>query len=338
MNLKAYSELLIPEIEKGLKSTIRVDIPDSFPGLREMMNYHFGWVENDNSQKSQGKQIRPIILLLCNSICGGNWKKALPAAISIELIHNFSLIHDDIEDQSDLRRGRETLWKMYGIPQAINTGDAMFSLAQINMLKLGNEMNKQIGFDALQNLNETCLLLTGGQNLDISFEIETKVSLDRYLLMIGGKTAALLSTSAEIGAITASTSETNRKALRNYGKALGLAFQAWDDWLGIWGEEDKTGKPTSSDLITGKKSLPILFALDKSREFSRIYQSEGATQKNLNELLLILENVGAKQFTEDIAKQYTDIAIKSLNEINVSDQNAFESLLELPYLLIKRNN
>ncbi|PKO07656.1 MAG: polyprenyl synthetase [Chloroflexi bacterium HGW-Chloroflexi-3] len=338
MTLNDYSRLMIPEIEKALKSTILKDIPDPFPGLKEMMNYHFGWLENGKSQKSQGKQIRPIILLLSNSICGGDWKKALPAAIAIELIHNFSLIHDDIEDQSDLRRGRETLWKIYGIPQAINTGDAMFSLAQINMLKLGYEINKQIGFDSLQKLNETCLHLTGGQNLDISFEKETRVSLDRYLLMIGGKTAALLSASAEIGAITALTSESNRKALRNYGNALGLAFQAWDDWLGIWGEEEQTGKSTSSDLITGKKSLPILFALDKGGDFSRIYLSNGVNQENFHELLFLLENNGAKEFTENIAKQFTDTALKSLEEIKVSDQNAFQSLLELTDLLITRKN
>lgn len=338
MNLKDYSKLLIPEIEKGLKSTIALDIPDSFPGLKEMMNYHFGWLENDKSLKSQGKQIRPLILLLSNSICGGDWKKALPAAIAIELIHNFSLIHDDIEDQSEMRRGRDTLWKIYGIPQAINTGDAMFSLAQINMLKLGSVINRQVGFDAIQKLNETCLRLTGGQNLDISFEKETSIFLDRYLLMIGGKTATLLSASAEIGAITALTSESNQNALRNYGNALGLAFQAWDDWLGIWGEEEQTGKSTSSDLITGKKSLPILFALDKGGDFSRIYLSIGANQENFHELLFLLENNGAKEFTENIAKQYTDIALKSLEEIQVSDQNAFQSLLELTDLLIKRKN
>lgn len=338
MTLKEYSQIMFPELEKALKSTILNDIPDSFPGLKEMMNYHFGWLENAISQKSQGKQIRPLILLLCNAVCGGDWNKALPAAISIELIHNFSLIHDDIEDQSDLRRGRETLWKIYGIPQAINTGDAMFSLAQINMLKVGNEINKQIGFEALQMLNETCLILTGGQNLDISFEKETRVSLDQYLLMIGGKTAALLSASTEIGAITAITSEKNRNALKNYGNALGLAFQAWDDWLGIWGEEEKTGKSTSSDLMTGKKTLPILFALGKDEEFSRIYQNEGATQENYQKLISMLENDGAKKFTEDIAKQYTDNALKSLEKTKVIDQNAFQSLLELTDLIIKRKN
>ena len=232
-----YSKLLIPEIEKGLKSTIISDIPDSFPGLREMINYHFGWAKNGTGSKTQGKQIRPIILLLSNILCGGEWNLALPAAISIELIHNFSLIHDDIEDQSDFRRGRETLWKIYGMAQAINTGDAMFSLAQINMLKTGIEINKQTGFDAMKKLNETCLILTGGQNLDITFENETKVTQDHYLVMVSGKTAALLSASAEIGGIIAGTTETNQTALRDYGKALGLAFQAWDDWLGLWGKE-----------------------------------------------------------------------------------------------------
>ena len=143
---------------------------------------------------------------------------------------------------------------------------------------------------------------------------------------------------SEIGAITALTTESNRNALRNYGHALGLAFQAWDDWLGIWGEEEQTGKSISSDLISGKKSLPILFALDKGGDFSRIYLSAGANKENFQELHFLLENCGAKEFTENIAKQYTDIALKSLEEIQVSDQNAFDSLLELTDLLIKRKN
>ena len=338
MKLVDYIHLLVPEIEKGLKSTIQSDIPESFPGLREMMDYHFGWIESGTAQQSQGKRIRPIILLLSNLICGGDWKQAIPAAISIELIYNFSLIHDDIEDQSDLRRGRETLWKIYGIAQAINTGDAMFSLAQINMLKLGNAITKPTGFDALKRLNETCLILTGGQNLDISFEKEICVSQDRYLVMVEGKTAALLSAAAEIGGITARTTKTNRKALRDFGKALGLAFQAWDDWLGIWGKEEQMGKSASSDLFSGKKTLPILFSLAKEGEFTKIYHSVGATDVNFQELLILLEKEGAKEFTENIAKQLTDNALKSLDKLKVVDENAFQSLQELTELLIKRNH
>lgn len=338
MRLADYFQLINPEIEKGLKATINSDIPDSFPGLKEMMNYHFGWLKNDLKQKSSGKQIRPFILLICNIVCGGNWKKALPAAISIELIHNFTLIHDDIEDQSWLRRGRETLWKIYGIPQAINTGDAMFSLAQKNMVKLENEIDKQTGFDALKRINETCLILTGGQNLDIAFEKETEVTQDRYLIMIEGKTAALLSASAEIGGITAQTTETNRNALRDYGKALGLAFQAWDDWLGIWGEEEMTGKSSSSDLISGKKTLPIIYALNKRGDFSKSYFAKGTNESNFQELLGLLENEGAKAYTENIAKQFTDVALKSLEKLNVVDEKAFQALLELTDQLLKRNH
>lgn len=338
MKFTDYSQLLIPEIEKELKSTIISDIPDLFPGLKEMMNFHFGWVKNNIDNKSRGKQIRPLILLLSNILCGGDWNQALPAAISIELIHNFSLIHDDIEDQSELRRGRETLWKIYGMPQAINTGDAMFSLAQINMLKIGNEINKQTGFDAMEKLNEMCLILTGGQNLDISFEKETKVTQENYLVMVAGKTAALLSASAEIGGITAGTTETNQHALRDYGKALGLAFQAWDDWLGIWGKEELTGKSNSTDLITGKKTLPILYALEKGENFSKIYKSKKASEANLQEFLMMLEKDGAKEFTENIAKQYTEIAISSLKKLNVVDENAFQALVELTDQLIKRNH
>jgi geranylgeranyl diphosphate synthase type I len=337
MSLNQLDLEMLPEFEEELRNTILNDVPESFPGLKEMLKYHFGWTEQTISKKTTGKQIRPIILLLSAMVCGGDWRKILPAAVSIELIHNFSLIHDDIEDQSDLRRGRDTLWKVYGIAQAINTGDAMFSLAQINMLKLGNKVNKTVGFEAAQKLNETCLLLTGGQYLDISFENNSDVSRDEYFNMIGGKTAALLAASAEIGAIAAQSSTINRLALRTYGEALGLAFQAWDDWLGIWGKQEQTGKSASTDLLSGKKTLPILFAMEKNADFSRLYQKQESRFNNFEELVYLIEQEGAKEYTEKVAGYYTDLALNSLNSINVSHKDAHETLIELTKTLILRN-
>lgn len=336
MGIEKFFKVFIPEIENGIKITIQKDIPDNYPGLKEMMNYHFGWIENPANGKLQGKRIRPLLVLLTNKMCGGKWQAALPAAVSVELIHNFSLIHDDIEDESDLRRGRITLWKKYGLAQAINTGDSMFSLAQINMLKLAEELNSQIASAASRKLNETCLILTGGQNLDIAFENEKYVSRDRYLTMVQGKTAALLSASMELGAITASASISDQASLKSFGEYLGLAFQVWDDWLGIWGEEEMTGKSNSSDLISGKKSLPILYAIDKKNEFAEIYQRNGASQDNLELLISLLERDGSKKFTEETATQYTEKAINSLKKVQPIDKESFEALLELTHSMLNR--
>jgi geranylgeranyl diphosphate synthase type I len=336
MDFKGYSKEILPEFEEEIRSTIMNDVPDSYPELREMINYHFGFNNKNDANQSQGKRIRPLIVLLSCMSCGGEWRKALPAAVSIELIHNFSLIHDDIEDVSELRRGRETLWKVYGIAQAINTGDAIFSLAQLNMLKLGNKINKSVGFDALQKLNETCLILTGGQNLDISFENRELVSEDEYFVMIGGKTASLLAASSELGAIITQSSNSNRLALRSFGEALGLAFQAWDDWLGIWGNEQELGKSTSSDLVTKKKTLPILYTMNKSDEFVAIFNRENISLNDVHQLIKLLEKIGAKEYTEKIANYYSELALKSLNSINTSHHEPKKALEELANLLINR--
>jgi len=338
MVLKEFFHQFLPAIEQGIKTTISNDIPPDFPLLHEMMNYHFGFEPTQNSQKSQGKQIRPVMLLLSTIVCGGDWKEALPGAIAIELIHNFSLIHDDIEDQSELRRGRKTLWKVYGIPQAINTGDAMFALAQLNLLQLGDNISSQVGLKATKKLNETCLILTGGQSLDISFEQELNVPMNQYVTMISGKTAALLSASAEIGAIVAQSENRNIISLANFGKSLGLAFQAWDDWLGLWGNEDQTGKSTLSDLITGKKTLPILYGLENGREFADVYHKNGVNRENAPILLKLLEKEGAKEFIEKIAKNFTEEALASLNEVKVENQQGLDALVELTDLLVNRNN
>jgi geranylgeranyl diphosphate synthase type I len=338
MKFHEYSQEMLPELEEEILSSIEKDIPDSYPDLQKMMKYHFGWNEMSNGKSSQGKRIRPLLVLLSSMVCGCEWRKALPGAVSIELIHNFSLIHDDIEDQSTLRRGRETLWKVFGMAQALNTGDAMFSLAQINMLKLGNKINKSVGFDSVQLLNETCLTLTGGQNLDIAFEERDIVTEDEYFVMIGGKTAALLSTSCELGAIIAQSSNVNRLALHSFGEALGLAFQAWDDWLGIWGDEQSTGKSTSSDLISRKKTLPILYAIQKSHEFEDKFLNGTIDEKNINEYIRLIEETGAKEYTEKIAKYYSNLAEKSIKSIHTTNTESLEALIELSSQLLNRKN
>ncbi len=337
MDLLDYFSLMLPEIEKDMLFSIENDINDSFSDVKRMMKYHFGWESPTRNDKTQGKRIRPLLLLLSCAVCGRDWRDALPGACAVEFIHNFSLIHDDIEDQSKMRRGRKTLWQVVGMPQALNTGDAMFALSQINMLKLGKSINKSVAYDALEILNDTCLTLTGGQNLDIAFESKELVTEEDYFVMIGGKTAALLSASCDLGAIIAETSPQNRKALRSFGEAIGLAFQAWDDWLGIWGDEQKTGKSTSSDLISKKKTLPILYASRESKEFKERFLKEEISEANIQEFIRLIDDSGAREYTEKITKKYSDSAENSINSLTAPELDAKFALNDILKYLINRD-
>ncbi|MEI8133291.1 MAG: polyprenyl synthetase family protein, partial [Leptolinea sp.] len=258
---------MLPKIETELQWIIGSLGVSHFDELREMMAYHLGWEGEGAGEKARGKRIRPILALIATAAIEGEWEKAISAAAAVELIHNFSLIHDDIEDQSDFRHGRKTVWSIWGKPQAINTGDCMFTLAfQAVVQSATKPENVILAMDLLQ---ETCVLLTKGQFLDMSYEPKDDLPLDAYMHMVGGKTAALLACSAAIGAIITGAAPEAIKALREFGWNLGLAFQMQDDWLGIWGDSALTGKSAESDLMSGKKSLPTLLGLMIDGEFKR---------------------------------------------------------------------
>ena len=297
MGFNDLTKLMLPAVESTLKDYVDHDIPKIYPGVREMMAYHLGWENRGKETSAPGKRIRPLIILFSTALFHLDWEIALPAAAAVELLHNFSLIHDDIEDNSELRRGRETVWRIWGVPQAINTGDAMFTLSQVCLLKLEKFVSAKITLESIQLFNQTCIKLTGGQYLDMSFESQSAVSTDSYFNMISGKTAALLSASAELGAVISDTSAKNRLAMRQFGKSLGLAFQIWDDWLGIWGDESQTGKSASSDLVNGKKTLPILYALGQKKKFFQLVKQHDFIfeEAGVPEMIECLQNDGAKR-------------------------------------------
>lgn len=282
------------------------------PELDLMLRYHLGWVDtegNPTGDKS-GKQVRPLLLLLCCEIAGGSWRQALPAAAAIELIHNFSLIHDDIEDNSPLRRGQETVWKIWGMPMAINAGDAMFALAHQVLWRL-----IETGIPALQVLEafrifqQTNLALTRGQHLDMTFEKRGSVAVNEYMEMIAGKSAALIATSAQLGAVVASLPSEETLKFAEFGRNLGLAFQIRDDILGIWGDPDKTGKSAATDIISRKKSLPILYGLGHSPELAEIYEKPHGDEEELARATAILDELDARKFALDFETRYTSNAL-----------------------------
>jgi geranylgeranyl diphosphate synthase type I len=313
MNLNQFSGMALPEVEKTLIGTVQQAYPADCESLRGMLAYHMGWEGSGAGPEAQGKRIRPLLVLLTAQAAGGDWHPAVPAAAAVELIHNFSLIHDDIQDQSPLRRGRATLYTMVGVAQAINAGDSMFSLAQLAMLGLNSTCPPAVVVEAVRCLNETCLRLTQGQYLDISFETRANLTIDEYWSMIGGKTAALLAACAGLGALTGGASTGTQELAREYGRSLGLAFQVLDDYLGIWGEASLTGKSVESDLVTRKKTLPVLFGLQNSKEFARRWE-QPITAADVGEVAALLTREGARDYTLETADRLTSQSMQSLAE------------------------
>lgn len=335
MEFEEFSSMALPEIEANLQQTLKHYVPHDFPELREMLAYHMGWESLEEVTNRGGKRIRPLLVLLCANAAGGDWRQALPAASAVEYIHNFSLIHDDIQDKSELRRGRKTVWVKWGIAQAINTGDLMFTIGHLSMLNLDSEQNPVIVMKASELLLQSCVFLTRGQYNDISYENRVGVNLDDYWKMIGGKTAALLSCSAELGALIGKADKNLRNNFHSYGYSLGLAFQIQDDWLGIWGDSALTGKAIDSDLAAGKKTLPILYGLSKNGDFARQWKKGPIPADETHWLAELLEKEGARQYTEEMVKQETEKAKEFLDKA-VGNLEAGKPLWELTQMLLER--
>ncbi len=334
MSLNDLSSIMLPAIEKELQQAVaRLDDVHLFP-FKEMLTYHMGWTGEGAGPEAQGKRIRPLLLLLVTSACGSAWQPALPAASALELIHNFSLVHDDIQDGSELRRGRPTVWKIWGMPQAINAGDALFILAQMSWLDLQKSYSDEIALNAGKMINAACLKLSSGQFLDISYEKQA-ISLEDYWPMVAGKTAALLSDCSEIGALLGSAEADSLQAWHDFGHYLGLAFQVQDDYLGIWGDSTSTGKSTDSDLVTGKKSLPVLYSLEKKGKFARRWMEGPIHTEEVEYMAKLLIEEGACLFTQQTADQMTDLALQNLR-LAAPQGDPGEALFELAHMLLDR--
>ena len=321
-----------PELEAELKYVVgRASLP-----LYNMMRYHMGWIDElgRTHQGTAGKRLRPILCLLACHALGGQWRQALPVAAAVELVHNFSLIHDDIQDASTERRGRPTVWYIWGQPQAINAGDAMHALALSSLLRLEDSgTSHRVMVRAARVLGEASLRLSEGQYRDLSYEKSLDVKVDDYLAMIGGKTAALFSCSLEIGAILATDDESSLAAMRTFGNALGLTFQVHDDVLSIWGDEATTGKSSASDIQTKKKTLPVIYALENARGadgdlLRHIYQKQTLDNKDVADVMGVLNRLGTREYAHSVGQGYYNEALSALDSpaINPSEKAELEAM------------
>ena len=298
--------------------------------LYQMLAYHLGL---DNEGGTRGKRMRPLLGLLAYQSLTGDYHAALPGAAAVELGHNFSLVHDDIEDADTERHHRPTLWAIWGVPLAINAGDAMFALSRLALYRLLDQFSERRVLALMRVYDETCLALCEGQYLDIAFERQADVSVDAYLEMIGKKTAALVAASVEAGAILATDDRTVVDAYRRFGYDLGMAFQMADDVKGAFWTMAQSGKPQGGDIRKRKKTLPLVWALEHASDeerarLDRIYASGAATAPNgaevasdggaavsedeVTEVLTILERTGAREHTLSEARRYRDLALRHL--------------------------
>jgi len=235
-----------------------------------MMAYHLGWADRDGAVLDPpviGKRIRPALVILTCEAVGGRIEDAQGPAVAVELIHNFSLVHDDIQDRSDQRHGRDTVWKLWGGAQGINVGDAIFALAQVALAEMSADHSRLA--EGFGRLNRTCARLCEGQYLDLALESAAEVSLETYEEMIARKTAALIECSTALGAWAAGAPSELVDGCGRFGYELGIAYQLQDDLLGVWGDPSTTGKPNRADILTRKKALPMVLALQMTSGTAR---------------------------------------------------------------------
>ncbi len=286
-----------------------------------------------------GKRLRPMLALMSAQTFGGDPDKALPAAIAIEIFHNFTLLHDDIIDEAPLRRGRETVYKKWNINTAILSGDTMFAIAYGQLCSSETAMLPAL----MKVFTKTAIEVCEGQQYDIDFETSGDVSIDAYLNMIRLKTAVLLAASLKIGAITANASEADADRIYSFGENLGIAFQLQDDLLDAFGNEEVFGKKTGGDILTNKKTYLYLKALECAAADDRKMLAELYSRRDMEDgekigkVLQIFRRADIEKQTEELIMDYFNRAILLLAEINLSEE-AKKPLLSLAETMLKRKN
>ncbi len=290
------------------------------PALGSILRYHMGWQDEHGHQcrKESGKFIRSTLCLLSCQAVGGTTSQAIPAAAAVELVHNFSLIHDDIEDASYERHHRPTVWRLWGESQAINAGDAMFTLACLALVRL---KEKGIAVEKIvkcaEVLSRACLELCEGQYLDMEYENRLDMTVEDYIGMAARKTAELFAASASLGAYLGSEDGELVDFFRLLGRELGMVFQIHDDILGIWGARETVGK-SAGDILHRKKTLPVAYGLQSSKGTARerlrkLYSRESITGEDIKEVTKILDDLGAREYAETVARQYCHKALAHLD-------------------------
>jgi geranylgeranyl diphosphate synthase type I len=291
--------------------------------------------------KSGGKRLRPFLTIKSCEAAGGKINDVIPFAAAIEILHNFTLIHDDVMDHDELRRGKPTVQKMYGEPLAILAGDLLFAKVYQSML---NYVPKHMPQDdvilTLQKITDATILLCEGQSLDISFPKATDITEKDYIKMIGSKTSSLFKASAEVGAIVAGAQISHREALAKFAWDAGIAFQITDDILGITADESKLGKPVGSDVREGKKTIINIHALNHANEqqleiLLKAMNSMEQDEISINKAIQVINKLGSIKHAKKQAERYANSATESINQLE--DSQAKTQLINLVNYFVLRD-
>jgi geranylgeranyl diphosphate synthase, type I len=322
---------MLSESRRAIQDEMRTAFPAAEQRVARfyaMQEYHLGWrdIDLNPADFDPGKLLRPQLALLACQAAGGDVRQALPLAAGIQLLHDFTLIHDDIEDQSETRRGRKTIWREWGLAQGINAGDGMYTIAHLAVHRLTDVgVPAPVVLDVLKRFDQTILTICEGQFLDLSFEGELHIGEDDYLAMIRGKTAVLLAAAASLGARVGGADPAAVQALWSFGLNLGMAFQIQDDVLGIWGSSKLTGKIEAADIYRRKVSLPIIHALahgPNRANLVAIYRQDEVAEYDIPCALEVLDAAGSRVYAENMARQYAYAAIQSLQQLPIFEEPA----------------
>jgi len=342
MSLDPTSTLVRPSalFERHLRETIGGAAP--VQRYYQMMAYHLGWLDQQlrESAGGGGKRLRPALCLMACESVGAPAEQALAGALAVELVHNASLIHDDIEDGDEVRRHRPAVWALWGTGHGVNVGDGMLSLAHLAMLEASASRGTSVAARAGATLSRACVELFEGQFLDQEYQARTSVTLPQYLSMVDRKTGALFGCAAELGALLGGAGAGTVRRLGQFGRTLGRAFQMQDDLLGVWGDEARTGKP-SADVRKRKRGLPAALAWECASpgafaELCDLYAgSPGASEGGSERVLELFAHLDVQRRARRLVVEEVDAAIDLLPSAGLADAAALP-LLEFAALLSTR--
>ncbi len=301
-----------------------MDYDQSYNGYRKIIDEHLKRLISESRPASLyepikyilnagGKRIRPVLVLLACESLGGNYKDAINAAVAVEIFHNFTLVHDDIMDNAELRRGLKTIHKKWDVNTAILSGDAMFALAY----KLLSEVKSSRMDEIFNAFSQSAVEVCEGQALDLELEMSFDVEIDDYIEMISKKTASLIKNSAKIGGLIANGSNEHIRALENYGLNLGLAFQLQDDLLDVVANSEEFGKSIGGDIVNGKRTYLLISAKKKAKGNDReiimkVFNKDGLDSSIVPIVREIYHRYGIIDETQEKVKFYTNLAIESI--------------------------
>ncbi len=315
MKLETESQRYGPEVSAEIAAIVGASrLP-----LYDMIRYHLGRVEEGTEGLRDNKPLRSTLCLMTCEVVGGDWRTALPAAAAVDLVHDFSLIHNDIEGQSPKGRRGGTLSKVWGQAQAINAGDALFALARLALLRLRDKhVPDQKVLQSVASLDEACLQLTTGQYLDISYEERTDMTVTEYMNMISAKAAALFACSFHLGSLTGCDDPDRIRHFHNFGHEFGIAYQIRDDVAALWSERPGRGKSRLPALRQKRKMLPVVRAFEvcegeTRQQLDRMYRQERLGNADVDSLFGIFDHIDARKYCDDLAAEHAEYALAELS-------------------------